>query len=104
MVAAKNNLSIQITSSAAQTSAARAPRATKDVFTWPHQGLPGPVCAPQPRCQGPRAGGQFEAENDPGEGARGHPSLWQCRSLKRDRCRKDGQQRASDNHEDHGNG
>jgi hypothetical protein len=58
------------------------------------------------RQHAPSAGGEFDAENDPDEGARarGHPSWWECRSLKRDCTWKHRQQRANDQDEDHRNG
>ena len=105
MVAARNNLRIQITSSAAQTSAARGYARNKEV-SGAVTDYRGRVPAPQVRHHAPRSGGQFEAEDDAGEAAegRGHPSLRQSGRMKRDRRGQRGQQPANDSHDDHGDG
>lgn len=104
MVAARNNLRIQITSSAAQTSAARGFARNKQVSGGVTD-YRGRVRAPQVRHQAPRSGGQFEAENDAGEAAkaRGNPFHRQRGSPKRDGRGQRGQQPANDSHDDHGN-
>ena len=62
------------------------------------------VHAPQLRRYAPRAGGQFEAENDADEAAkaRGNPFHRQRGSPKRNYRRQRGQEHANDGHDDDG--